>query len=255
VGQKTNPKAFRLVTTEKHLSQWYTNKVTYPELIKEDFFIREKINEFCKKILTISKIEIDRVNQENTEICNQPKYTSIVIYSLFPRDKEISKKINKYFDETFQNLSPNHLLTSDDSKEDLKIYTAFLIKNTIRNLIRFFTLKTQKNYFITIKFIKNPFEDANLIAKYIAEQLESRVPFRRAIKTTIKKVQRTQIKGIKIQVSGRLNGIEIARSEWKKDGRIPLHTLSAKIDYTHQYAQTIYGIIGIKIWLFYGESN
>jgi small subunit ribosomal protein S3 len=68
-----------------------------------------------------------------------------------------------------------------------------------------------------------------LIAKYIAEQLEKRIPFRRAVKQTIKKVQRTTMKGIKIQVSGRLNGVEMARSEWKRDGKIPLHTLKAKI--------------------------
>ena len=70
------------------------------------------------------------------------------------------------------------------------------------------------------------------------------------MKQTIKKVQRTDKKGIKVQVSGRLNGIEIARSEWKRDGRVPLHTLNANIDYTHHIADTIYGVIGIKVWLF-----
>jgi small subunit ribosomal protein S3 len=108
----------------------------------------------------------------------------------------------------------------------------------------------KKNYYINIQFIKNPFEDATLIAKFIAEQLEKRTPFRRAIKLTIKKVQRTELKGVKVQVSGRLNGIEIARSEWKRDGRVPLHTLNAKIDYSYQRAETIYGTIGVKVWLF-----
>ena len=75
------------------------------------------------------------------------------------------------------------------------------------------------------------------------------------MKQTIKKVQRTTMKGIKVQVSGRLNGAEIARSEWKRDGRVPLHTLRAKIDYTHQRADTIYGVIGIKVWLFSGEQS
>lgn len=106
-----------------------------------------------------------------------------------------------------------------------------------------------------MKFIKNPFEDSTLIAKFIADQLEKRVPFRRAVKQTIKKVQLTSMKGVKVEVSGRLNGIEIARSEWKRDGKIPLHTLRAKIDYTHQEAQTIYGVIGIKVWLFAGEID
>jgi small subunit ribosomal protein S3 len=74
------------------------------------------------------------------------------------------------------------------------------------------------------------------------------------MKQTIKKVQRTEMKGIKVQVSGRLNGIEIARSEWKRDGRVPLHTLRAKIDYAYYRAETIYGTIGIKVWLFGGEK-
>ena len=112
---------------------------------------------------------------------------------------------------------------------------------------------SKKNYYLTIKFIKNPFEDATLIAKYIGEQLEKRVPFRRAVKQSIKKVQRSKMKGIKVQVSGRLNGIDIARSEWKRDGRVPLHTLRAKIDYAYERAETIYGVIGIKVWLFSGE--
>ena len=112
----------------------------------------------------------------------------------------------------------------------------------------------KKNHHINIKFIKNPFEDATLIAKFIAEQLEKRTPFRRAMKQTIKKVQRTEMEGIKVQVSGRLNGIEIARSEWKRDGRVPLHTLRAKIDYSYHRAETIYGTIGIKVWLFSGEK-
>ncbi len=129
-----------------------------------------------------------------------------------------------------------------------------LLKRNIRNIIRFFQIKTKKDYSISIKFIKNPFEDALLIAKYIGEQLEKRIPFRRAIKQTIKKVQRSSMKGIKIQVSGRLNGVEMARSEWKRDGRVPLHTLRAKIDYTHHRAETIYGTIGIKVWLFSGEE-
>ena len=140
-----------------------------------------------------------------------------------------------------------------NSKGNLKNFTTLLLKRTIRNIIRFFQLKTNKNYFISVNFIKNPFEDATLIAKFISDQLEKRTPFRRAVKQTIKKVQRTNMKGIKVQVAGRLNGIDIARSEWKRDGRVPLHTLRAKIDYSHESAETIYGVIGIKVWLFAGE--
>ena len=250
MGQKTHPKAFRLVTTQKHLSQWYTNKFSYPELIEEDYFIREKTSEYFKEFLTISKIEINRINQDNLG----KQYVNIIVHSLFPRAKEMSRKVSKYFNENIENLNTKTLSILNNSKGNLKPFTTLLLRSNIRNLVRFFQVKTKKDYYITIKFIKNPFEDAVLIAKYIADQLEKRIPFRRAVKQTIKKVQRTSMKGIKIQVSGRLNGVEMARSEWKRDGRVPLHTLRAKIDYTHQRAETIYGVIGIKIWLFSDEE-
>jgi ribosomal protein S3 len=166
----------------------------------------------------------------------------------------MSIKVSKYFSENIENMNPKVISLLNNSKGHLKPFTTLLLRNNIRNLVRFLQVKTQKDYYITIKFIKNPFEDATLIAKYIAEQLEKRIPFRRAVKQTIKKVQRTNMKGIKIQVSGRLNGVEMARSEWKRDGKVPLHTLRAKIDYTHQRAETIYGVIGIKVWLFSGEE-
>jgi small subunit ribosomal protein S3 len=249
VGQKTHPKAFRLVTTQKHLSEWYGTKVSYPALIEEDFFIREKIHSSFQEFLSISKIQINRIHQD----IGGKEYINITIHALFPRAKEMYRKVSKYFTETTTNPKVASIL--NNSKGNLKRFTSLLLKRNIRNLIRFLQVKTNKNYYVDIKFIKNPFEDATLIAKYIGEQLEKRTPFRRAVKQTIKKVQRTDIKGIKVQVSGRLNGIDIARSEWKRDGKVPLHTLKAKLDYTHQRAETIYGVIGIKVWLFMGENN
>lgn len=245
MGQKTHPKAFRLVTTEKHLSQWYSKKLLYSKLIEEDFFIREKILKTFADLFSVSKIEIQRVGEENIE----KQYIKIIISGLFPRSKEMNKKVGKALFESVPSLKAPAI------KGNLKKFGSFLLKRNIRQLIRFFQKKTKNDYFITLKFIKNPFEDAVLIAKYIGEHLEKRTPFRRAIKQTIKKVQKTFVKGIKIQVSGRLNGVEIARSEWKRDGRVPLHTLRAKIDYTHQRAETIYGVIGIKVWLFINEEN
>lgn len=249
MGQKTHPKGFRLVTTQKHLSNWYGNKILYSSLIEEDFFIRTKVNDFFKDYLTISKVEISRITQEE----EAKDHVNITINALFPRAKEMSKKVNKYFSESTEPNNAKNLNTINNSKGNLKKFTSLLLKRTIRNIIRFFQLKTKKNYYVNIKFIKNPFEDATLIGKYIADQLEKRVPFRRAVKQSIKKVQRSNMKGIKVQVSGRLNGIDIARSEWKRDGRVPLHTLRAKIDYAYERAETIYGVIGIKVWLFSGE--
>jgi small subunit ribosomal protein S3 len=249
VGQKTHPKGFRLVTTQSHLSKWYGNKFLYPSLIEEDYLIRLKTNEFFNEFLSISKIEINRINQE----ANLKEHVTITINALFPRAKEMSRKVTKYFAETVDSENSKSLTNVTNGKGTLKRFTSLLLKRTIRNFIRFLQVKTKKTYYINIKFIKNPFEDAMLIAKYIADQLEKRTPFRRAVKQSIKKVQRSNMKGIKIQVSGRLNGIDIARSEWKRDGRVPLHTLRAKIDYAYERAETIYGVIGIKVWLFSGE--
>ncbi|MEM8637349.1 MAG: 30S ribosomal protein S3 [Cyanobacteria bacterium P01_G01_bin.54] len=95
--------------------------------------------------------------------------------------------------------------------------------------------------------------DAVLIAEYIAQQLERRVSFRRVVRQAIQRAQRAEVQGIKVQVSGRLNGAEIARTEWTREGRVPLHTLRADVDYAYRTAQTIYGILGIKIWVFKGE--
>jgi len=95
--------------------------------------------------------------------------------------------------------------------------------------------------------------DASLLADLVAEQLEKRIAFRRAIREALQRAQKQNVKGIKIQVSGRLNGAEIARSEWIREGRVPLQTLRADIDYATQEANTIYGVLGIKVWLFKSE--
>ena len=95
--------------------------------------------------------------------------------------------------------------------------------------------------------------DANLLASLVAEQLEKRIAFRRAIREALQRAQKQNVNGIKIQVSGRLNGAEIARSEWIREGRVPLQTLRADIDYATTEANTIYGVLGIKVWLFKSE--
>ena len=95
--------------------------------------------------------------------------------------------------------------------------------------------------------------DAFLLAEYIAQQLEKRVAFRRTIRMAVQRAQRAGVLGLKIQVSGRLNGAEIARTEWTREGRVPLHTLRADIDYATKVASTTYGVLGIKVWVFKGE--
>ncbi|GAB3294826.1 30S ribosomal protein S3 [Pseudidiomarina andamanensis] len=106
---------------------------------------------------------------------------------------------------------------------------------------------------INISEVRKPELDSQLVAENIAGQLERRVMFRRAMKRAVQNAMRLGAKGIKVEVSGRLGGAEIARTEWYREGRVPLHTLRADIDYSTAEANTTYGIIGIKVWIFKGE--
>lgn len=111
----------------------------------------------------------------------------------------------------------------------------------------------KKQIRINVSELSRGESDASLIGEFIAQQLEKRVAFRRATRQAIQKAQRVNIQGIKVQVSGRLNGAEIARSEWVREGRVPLQTLRADIDYATKRAQTTYGVLGVKVWVFNGE--
>jgi len=106
---------------------------------------------------------------------------------------------------------------------------------------------------ISIEEIRKPDLDAQLVADSVAQQLERRVMFRRAMKRVVQNAMRQGAEGIKVQVGGRLGGAEIARSEWYREGRVPLHTLRADIDYATAEASTTYGLIGVKVWIFKGE--
>jgi len=106
---------------------------------------------------------------------------------------------------------------------------------------------------ISIEEIRKPELDAQLVAESIAQQLERRIMFRRAMKRAVQNSMRVGAEGIKVSVAGRLNGAEIARSEWYREGRVPLHTLRADIDYGFAEANTTYGVIGVKVWVFKGE--
>jgi small subunit ribosomal protein S3 len=106
---------------------------------------------------------------------------------------------------------------------------------------------------LNISEIRKPELDAQLVAEGIAQQLERRVQFRRAMRRAVTNTMRVGAEGIKVRVSGRLNGAEIARSEWYREGRVPLHTFRADIDYGLAEAKTTYGVIGVKVWVFRGE--
>nr|QGW12707.1 ribosomal protein S3 [Nanofrustulum shiloi] len=125
------------------------------------------------------------------------------------------------------------------------------LENLLMNLKKI--LPSNRQLTINIFEVERVDLDASLLADLVVEQLEKRVAFRRAIREALQRAQKQNVNGIKIQVSGRLNGAEIARSEWIREGRVPLQTLRADIDYATKEAHTIYGVLGIKVWLFKNE--
>ena len=125
------------------------------------------------------------------------------------------------------------------------------IKNLLTNLKKI--LPTTRQITIKVSEVEKVSLDAALLGDLVVKQLEDRIPFRRAVREAMQQAQDNNVSGIKIQVSGRLNGAEIARSEWFREGRVPLQTLRADIDYATKEANTIYGVLGIKVWLFKNE--
>ena len=125
------------------------------------------------------------------------------------------------------------------------------LENLLKNIKKL--LPESRQLTINVFEVEKVDLDASLLADLVADQLEKRIAFRRAIREALQRAQKQNVNGIKIQVSGRLNGAEIARSEWIREGRVPLQTLRADIDYATQEANTIYGVLGIKVWLFKSE--
>lgn len=123
-----------------------------------------------------------------------------------------------------------------------------ILKEELRKL-------TGKEVWIEVEEIKRPDLDAKLVADSIAKQLERRMPFRRAMKKAMQAAMESGAQGVRIQLSGRIGGAEIARREWYKQGSIPLHTLRADIDYANGRAETTYGSIGVKVWIYRGEDT
>ena len=125
-----------------------------------------------------------------------------------------------------------------------------VLRSKVANIMKLNT----NNVKINIEEVRKPEINAQLVSESIASQLERRVMYRRAMKRAVQNSMRLGALGVKVNVAGRLNGAEIARSEWYREGRVPLHTIRAKIDYGFAEAKTTYGIIGIKTWIFNGES-
>jgi small subunit ribosomal protein S3 len=213
VGQKIHPVGFRLGITQEHQSRWFADPDQYPALLKEDHKLRQYIEQ-----------KLGRYAQNNAGIS----------------EVRIERKADQ-IDLEVRTARPGVVVgRGGQGIESLRtgLQEALGGNRQIR---------------INVVEVQKVDADAYLIAEYIAQQLERRVSFRRVVRQAIQRAQRAGVQGIKVQVSGRLNGAEIARTEWTREGRVPLHTLRADIDYSYCTAKTIYGILGIKVWIFKGE--
>ncbi len=216
MGQKIHPTGLRIGVILPHLSNWFADGERYPILAAEDFEIRAYIEKTLSSA-GISRIIIERkADQADVEI--RTARPGVVVGRQGTGIDQLRKGL---FD----------FLTAKGS-----------IKKSGTSQIR-----------INVVEVAKVDAEAPLIGESIAQQLERRVSFRRIVRQAIQRAQRAGIEGIKIQIGGRLNGAEIARSEWVREGRVPLHTLRADIDYSYKTAQTIYGVIGVKVWVFKGE--
>lgn len=180
----------------------------------------------------------------------------------YPSTLEEDYKIRQYLEKNLSGAGISKIEINRKSDQiELEIYTSrpgVIVGRSGSNIEKLKeelgrVLKNNRQIRINVTELTKADSDASLIGEFIAQQLEKRVAFRRATRQAIQKAQRLNIQGIKVQVSGRLNGAEIARSEWVREGRVPLQTLRADIDYATKRAQTTYGVLGVKVWVFNGE--
>ena len=170
-------------------------------------------------------------------------------------------QIRKFIKDNYYHAGISKILIerTSPSQVDIIVYTAkagILIGrrgSEIEGLKKKLENNTGKKVLIKVQEVKDPTTDAQLIAENIAFALEKRIAFKRAMNQAVMKAEKSNVKGIKVTVGGRLNGAEIARSEWTMSGRIPLHTLRADIDFATATARTTYGLVGVKVWIFNGE--
>lgn len=217
MAHKTNPKILRIKETEDWHSRWF-KKSDLKDVLKEDYQIREFL--FNKlKDCGIEKIDIERF----------PGKTNIIIYS--SRPGLIIGRKGKGIEE---------------------------IKKGILKLVfkeRRGKEKRKGGYSIEIREVRDMWKSAPLIAQWIANQLERRIGYRRTLKQALSKIkERKENKGARLEVAGRLDGVEIARTEWMKYGKFPRQTLRANIDYGEAKAFCTYGVIGVKVWIYKGEK-
>nr|QXI85310.1 ribosomal protein S3 [Gentiana crassuloides] len=214
MGQKINPLGFRLGTNQSHHSVWFAQQKNYLEHLQEDQKIRDCIKNYVQKNTKISSA-IGGI--ACIEIQKRIDLIQVIIFMGFPK-----------------------LLLENKSRGVEELQTTLEKKLNCMN----------RKLNIVIKKISKPYGNPTILAEFIAEQLKNRVSFRKAMKKAIELTEQEDTKGIQIQISGRIDGKEIARVEWIREGRVPLQTIVAKIDYCSYSVRTIYGVLGIKIWIF-----
>lgn len=229
MGQKVHPIGFRLGITQTHLSQWFAQKKNYSKYLFEDSFLRKTLQQRFREA-RFERIEIFRKIDNHLEIFIYAEKPEILVGSkgkdLKNFQQEIKKILVKNRNSPFFQMTFSSKYKKDSfSLSDLKV----LLHITGCSKI-----------------------NASSIAEFLIELLEKRFPYRAALNRLFKKKLQTKSpeQGIKIQISGRLNGAEIARREWIREGRLPLQTLQATIDYSSKQAHTIYGVLGVKVWVF-----
>jgi small subunit ribosomal protein S3 len=214
VGQKTHPNGFRIGINKPHSSTWFANYGAYSQVLHEDYEIRK----FFEKEF-------------------EPFYSKAGITKL-----EIQRKVNQL--ELLVHAARPKAIAIDKDENNLVVK----LKENLKTLVN-----SSKQIRIKVIQVVNSENESALVARSIGDQLEKRVAFRKAIRQTTQLLQKSGVKGFKIQVSGRLNGAEIARAEWAREGRVPLQTIRADISYATHRANTVYGVLGIKVWIFNKE--
>jgi small subunit ribosomal protein S3 len=223
MGQKVHPLGFRLGITQKHQSYWCTNPRLSAIWIQDASFLRQIL--FAQYSgAGITNIEIQRRDFGSPSITIEIQAARPALF--------VSRETQ----------------TLDQLRDQLvnQLYK-FYNKRNLDN-----PGKIQIN--LHVKPLSNPEIYAAVLAERLVEDLQQRKPYRRAMRQTVQKAIRAGVKGIKVQISGRLNGADIARAENVREGPVPLQTLRADIDYASKSAKTIYGLLGIKIWVFHGEK-
>ena len=239
MSHRVHPKVYRLSGVEDWSSKWQTKK-NLAEYLEEDFVIRD----FLTKQLSdcgVESIDIEKSQDRINVIINSSRPGLIIgrggkgVEEL--RDK-VEKQISK-ISKTERTLSYKKLKSKRITKE----------KDILNDV------KKIKKIKIEIKEIRDPWSRSNLVAQWIAQQIEKRLPYRRALKQGLDKVMMSKgIKGARVQVAGRLDGKEIARKEWLGKGSLPRQTIRAEIDYGTARAHCSYGTVGIKVWIYKGEK-